>query len=123
MVDGEWLIVKLPPMTVLQQMEEGEKRRREQMRLAARAELRTALREFLPAQTVIVFGSLVRPDRFREVSDIDVAIESEPSGMTVCRLTSLLGERLGRRIDIISLPECRFRDRILREGETWTPQD
>jgi predicted nucleotidyltransferase len=109
-------------MTLLQQMERDEKRRREEMRLAVRADLRAALREFLPAQTVVVFGSLMKRDCFSEVSDVDLAIETEPAGMTVYRLTSLLGERLGRRIDVVPLSECRFRDRILREGEAWMPQ-
>lgn len=103
-------------------MEREKKRHREEMRLAVRAELRTALREILPAQGVVVFGSLVKPGRFSEFSDVDLAIESEPPGITVYRLTSLFGERLGRRVDVVPLSECRFRDRVLREGEIWTPQ-
>src|ERR1700737_2387955 len=115
--------VKMKPMTLLQQMERDRKKRREGMRLAVRAELRNALQEFLPEQSVVLFGSLVKPDQFSEVSDVDFAIEKEPAGMTICQLTSLLGERLGRRVDVILLPECRFRERILREGEIWTAED
>lgn len=40
--------------------------------------------------------------------------------MSVYQLTSLLAERLGRRVDVVLLPEYRFRDRIVREGEKWT---
>ena len=109
-------------MTLLQQMARNKKRRGEEIRLAVRAELRDALQEFLPAQKVVVFGSLVRTDCFSDVSDVDLAIESEPVAMTIYQLSSLLGERLGRRVDVILLPECRFRERILREGEVWIPQ-
>ncbi len=110
-------------MTILQQMAHAKSERREELRLAVGSELRDSLREFFPAQPVTVFGSLVKPGRFSEASDIDLAIEREPAGMTICQLTSLLGERLGRRVDIVLLSECRFRDRILREGKVWTPQD
>lgn len=123
MVVRAWLYVSLEPMTLLQQMERDGKRRREAMRLTVRAELRHALRELLPDQKVILFGSLVKANRFTECSDVDLAIESEPPGMTIYRLTSLLGERLGRRVDVVLLPGCRFRERILREGERWMPQD
>ena len=60
------------------------------------------------------------PERLNEASDIDLALESEPAGMSVYQLTSLLAERLGRRVDVVLLPEYRFRDRIVREGEKWT---
>lgn len=110
-------------MTLLQQMERDEKKHREEMRLAVRAELRDSLQEFLPGQKVVLFGSLAKPDQFSDVSDVDLAIENEPARMTIYQLTSLLGERLGRRVDVVLLPECRFRERIFREGEVWIPQD
>jgi predicted nucleotidyltransferase len=109
-------------MTLLQQMDRREKRRREELRLAVRSELRAALRELIPDRRVLVFGSLAKPGCFSDVSDVDLAIEAEPATMTVYRLTSLLAEQLGRRVDVVLLPECRFRERILREGEVWTPR-
>lgn len=109
-------------MTVLQQMARDEAERREELRLVVGRELRASLGEFFPGQSVTVFGSLVKLGCFSDVSDIDLAIEREPAGMTICQLTSLLGERFGRRVDIVVLSECRFRDRILREGKVWTPQ-
>ena len=56
----------------------------------------------------------------REHSDVDVAFESEPSGLSLYQLSSLLAERLGRKVDLVLLADCRFRDKILREGQTWT---
>jgi predicted nucleotidyltransferase len=107
-------------MTLLGQIEADRRQRRERLRLEACALLWSALCQLLPATKVIVFGSLTKPARFQETSDIDVALASEPAGLSVCQLTSLLAERIGRPVDVVLLPECRFRDRILREGELWT---
>ena len=79
-----------------------------------------ATMQWMSLALVIVFGSLVRPGRFNEQSDVDLALESEPVGMSVYQLCSLLAERLGRRVDVLLLSESRFRDKILKEGETWT---
>ncbi len=116
-------MLRLAAMTLLQKMESDRALRRERLRRVTRERLRSALREVLPGQHVVVFGSLVKPGGFRETSDVDLALEREPDGATIYQLTSLLAERLGRRVDIVLLPECRFRSRIAREGEPWMPQD
>jgi predicted nucleotidyltransferase len=110
-------------MTVLQEMEAERLQKRERLRLEARRELQAALAELMAGRKVVVFGSLVKRGRFTENSDIDVAFESEPAGLNVYQLTGLLAERLGRRVDVVLLPECRFRDKILREGEAWILPD
>lgn len=109
-----------PGPTLLQRLAAGRAARRETLRLAARDRLRQALREVLPGQKVIVFGSLTRPGRFREDSDVDIAIESEPQHLNVFALMGELEERVGRPVDVIVLPACRFREEIRREGESWT---
>lgn len=108
-------------MTLLQEMESERMERRESLRLQTQGELRRELRELIPNEKVIVFGSLVKPGRFGDSSDIDLALEAEPAGLSVYQLSSLLAERLGRRVDVMLLSECRFRDKILREGELWMP--
>ena len=110
-------------MTLLQEMEAERLRERERLRLGVRDQLHAVLGEFIPGLKAVVFGSLVRPGRFTEHSDVDLALEAEPPAMSRFQLTSLLSERLGRRVDLILLSECRFRDKILREGETWTTPD
>ena len=86
-----------------------------------RARLREALAELLPGGSrVWVYGSLAKPGRFNEWSDIDLAIEDEPRGMSLCLLMSLLAERTGRPVDVAVLSETRLREAILREGEAWT---
>ena len=70
---------------------------------------------------VTVFGSLTRAGRFTESSDVDLALESEPTSMSIYQLIAQLSERLGRRVDVALLSECRLKDKIIREGELWTP--
>jgi predicted nucleotidyltransferase len=110
-------------MTLLQQMERQQFEERECARSEARRRLREVLAQTIPGQRVIVFGSLLKPGKFTDESDIDVALESEPSDMSIYQLIALLGERIGRPVDVLLLDECRFKDKILREGEVWTPQD
>jgi len=110
-------------MTLLQQLEQDRCARRERLRQETRQQLRAALRELVSAQSVIVFGSLAKPGRFNEASDVDVALEREPGEMSVYQLAALLAESLGRPVDVVLLPECRFREKILREGERWMLRD
>jgi predicted nucleotidyltransferase len=107
--------------TLLQKMTEERALRQERLRLTVRDELRSALREILPGMPVTVFGSLTRPNRFTDTSDVDVALAAEPAGLSIYQIIAQLSERLGRRVDVVLLPESRFRDKILCEGEPWTP--
>jgi predicted nucleotidyltransferase len=107
-------------MTLLQQIDSERSLRREALRDKTRRRLRRALKDLLPGQRVIVFGSLSKPGKFSETSDVDIAIDHEPANASIYQLTSLLAEKLGRPVDVVLLGDCRLRDRILREGETWT---
>lgn len=109
-----------PGPTLLQRLAAERAARREALRLEARDRLRQALRDVLPGQKVIVFGSLTRPGGFGEDSDADVALESEPPHFNLFALMGELEERVGRPVDVIVLPACRFREDVLREGESWT---
>lgn len=109
-------------MTLLQQIEHRRLENRESRRHEARRRLREVLRQTIPDQRVFVFGSLVKPGKFTDESDIDLALESELPHMTVYQLIGLLSERMGRSVDVLLLDECRFKNRILREGELWTLQ-
>jgi predicted nucleotidyltransferase len=106
--------------TLLQKMNEERAARTERQRLTVREELRSALRDILPGVSVTVFGSLTQAGRFTDVSDVDLALATEPQGMSVYQLIAQLSERLGRRVDVLLLSESRLRDKILREGEIWT---
>ena len=107
-------------MTLLQKRDLARKRRRLEVCAETRRRLRGALAELIPGQPVILFGSLAHPGVFNDCSDVDIALETEPPQMDVWRLMSELTERLERPVDIILLSRCRFREKILREGERWT---
>lgn len=111
----------MPVDTLLARRERTRQAARLALRERVRVQLREALRDVLPGTRVWVFGSLVRPGRFGEASDVDIALEAEPSGISRERLTSELEERLGRPVDVVLLGQTRFRDQIVREGELWTP--
>ena len=107
--------------TLLQKMNEERAARLERLRFGVREELRSALRDILPRTPVTVFGSLTHAGRFTDASDVDLALAAEPTDSSVYQLIAQLSERLGRRVDVMLLSESRFRDKILREGETWMP--
>lgn len=106
-------------MTLLSQRDTARRRRRIALCSEARNKLHRALADLVPGVKVIVFGSLIHPEKFNDKSDIDIALESEPPHMDVFRLTSELMERLERPVDVVLLGRCRFRDKILREGDVW----
>jgi predicted nucleotidyltransferase len=107
---GMWLLAQ-----------ERERRRRHDAARAdeTRAALRTSLARHVPGTPVRVYGSLVKPGRFREWSDVDVAVESLPAGMTLEYLHSLLSADIGREVDVCLLERTRLRPVIEREGERW----
>lgn len=110
-------------MTLLQQMAADRQRKRETLREKTLGQLRTSLRVLAPAESVIVFGSLLRSGKFNETSDVDIALEHEPLTMSIYQLTSQLAENLGRPVDVVLLSECRFREQVLQQGERWMLRD
>jgi len=106
-------------MTLLQQIHEQRQQAREHARQEALVRLHDALRQLLPGEHVLVFGSVTRPGRFRMRSDIDIGLLAEPRHFSLFRLQAELEERMRRRVDVLLLSECRFRSKIEREGEVW----
>jgi uncharacterized protein len=108
-------------VTLLERMSSERAGRREAARLAVRARLREALAELLPAGSEVwVFGSVLRPGRFREDSDVDVAVDSLPPGMSEAWLQYRLALLIDRGVDVLNLRETGLRSRIERDGEKWT---
>lgn len=106
-------------MTLLQQRDQARRRRRLEVYAETRERLREALAQLIPGQKVIVFGSLTKPGVFNDRSDVDLALEMEPARMNSWSLASELTERLKRPVDVVLLDRCRFRAKIVREGEPW----
>ena len=72
-------------------------------------------------RSACIFGSVTRPRRFHQHSDVDLAIEtSRPELLTVAigRFSSLLE----RDVDMVDLATVPFAERIRREGVLWTPK-
>jgi predicted nucleotidyltransferase len=107
------------PMTLLQERDAARRQRRLEVYADTRRRLRAALADLMPGCKVIVFGSLTKPGVFNDRSDVDLALEEELPGFDALRLMSELSERLGRPVDVVLLDRCRFREKILREGERW----
>lgn len=101
--------------------EHERRRRRADAILADRARdlLRAALARHVPGTAVWVYGSLVKPGRFHEWSDIDVALESLPPGMTLEYLQSLLSADVGREVDVCLIDRTRLKPVIEGSGERW----
>jgi predicted nucleotidyltransferase len=107
-------------MTLLQKRDSARRRRRLKALADARRDLRSALADLIPGSRVFLFGSLTRPGVFNDRSDVDLALENEPAQMSLYQLTARLAEQMGRPVDVVLLSECRFRQKILLEGEAWT---
>ena len=107
--------------TLLAKTHEERARSREASRVATYRELREALRGLLPrGSEVWVFGSVLEPGRFRDHSDVDVAVASLPEGRTEAWLQSELELRLRRAVDVLNLNETGLRSKIEQVGERWT---
>lgn len=95
--------------------------RRELERHALLAELQDWLDENGAAYGVpqaYIFGSLVQPGRFREDSDIDIAVTDIADGRFFT-LAAALCQQFGREVDLIELRDCHFAAKIKREGILW----
>jgi len=66
-----------------------------------------------------IFGSVTRPYRFSEDSDVDIAVEPVPPEQFFAAIGAF-ALALGREVDLIELDKCPFAHRILEEGIEWT---
>jgi len=93
---------------------------RERLRLNTLAQVKASLVDLLPGERVWLFGLLVRAGRLAEDSNVDIALKRGPAATPLYRLQSLLSERVGREVDIVTLDHCRFAKAIRRQGTPWT---
>jgi hypothetical protein len=66
-----------------------------------------------------VFGSITRPGRFRDESDVDVAVE-RINAESFFRTMSVFSTVLGRAVDLVELSKCHFAQQIRERGIRWT---
>ncbi len=108
---------------LLEKAVDAGRRRREAARLRMLERVEDALEQLAPAFGVseaYLFGSIVRPGRFTDQSDVDLAIED--LGADYWSFLGRLSELVGREVDLVELAKCRFAARIRREGRRWTPK-
>ena len=86
-----------------------------------RARLEETIAELLAGCGVWVYGSVLRPGRFEEHSDVDLALERLPEGKSLWLVQSLVSERVGREVDVCLLDETRLAAKIRATGQRWTP--
>ena len=107
--------------TLLQEFAAHSATRLEPERVRLLAVLRRALEDLLPpGETGWIFGSLIAPGGFSDSSDVDLALARRPAAFSEFWLQGELELRLGRRVDLVILPETRLREKIEREGIRWT---
>jgi predicted nucleotidyltransferase len=66
-----------------------------------------------------IFGSVTKPGRYHEQSDIDIAVRWTGQG-SFFDLAGEVSRRLGQDIDILPLDKIPFAEKIRREGMRWT---
>ena len=64
--------------TLLYRRDQARKARRVEAYAEVRQQLRTVLAELVPGHRVWVFGSLAKPGRFNDASDVDLALAEPP---------------------------------------------
>jgi predicted nucleotidyltransferase len=96
--------------------EEREKLRREMIRKVLKA--LDKLSENVEFEEAVIFGSIVKPFRFTERSDVDVAFKGLERDKLFYTTAFLSGE-IGRDVVVVELERVRFADRITREGLRW----
>ena len=66
-----------------------------------------------------IFGSVTRPNRFTQRSDVDIAVETlNPDDLFDA--ISAFSNYLARDVDLVVLSKCHFAHRIRTEGLLWT---
>jgi len=82
--------------------------------------LKEALHQLAAGEKILLFGSVTRPNAFHARSDVDIAFIEEPKKHSRYLLQAKIEEMIHHPVDLIILSECRFREKIEREGELWT---
>jgi len=109
------------PTRILDQAIAKERERREQQRQARLGAVFRALEElsrWVPFQEAYIFGSLAKPYRYFNESDIDVAFVGLRDE-DFFQAMAFLSRELGCEVDVLQLEGHRLREKILKEGIRW----
>ncbi len=81
----------------------------------------TELNERYEWEAVFIFGTVTRPGKLRSNSDVDIGIK----GLNKFDLYSFIGDislLLNRDVDVVTLEECGFAEKIVERGIRWHPK-
>jgi uncharacterized protein len=106
---------------LLDEATERKRHTREELRLHLLEKLDHALYALsgeIPFEDAFLFGSITRPFRFSETSDVDVAFVGLQDA-DFFRTMSFLSAELGVEVDIVQIESHRLGEKIKREGARW----
>jgi len=98
------------------------KSHREALRQAMIDRVRRALKEMSESihfKDAYLFGTITKPYRFFEKSDVDIAfigLRDEDFFKAI----AYLSRRLERNVDVVQLEKYRLREKVIKEGIPWT---
>jgi len=107
-------------LSLLQQRDQANAAESELLSNVALEKLHHGLKRYLPGHPVWVYGSILKPGKFRFGSDIDVALEHPSTSHSLYSLQSLLTEATEHPVDICMLEETRLKEKIVSQGQRWT---
>ena len=80
------------------------------------------LSEEIAFEEAYLFGSVTKPFRFSERSDIDIGFIGLDN-RHFFKVMSYMSEEAGRDVDIVQLEDHRLADKIKRGGVRWRRKD
>lgn len=69
-----------------------------------------------------IFGSVIKPHRFAELSDIDIGFIGLKDE-AFFKVMAFVSDEIGLDVDVIQLEGHRLADKIKREGMKWTQKN
>jgi predicted nucleotidyltransferase len=115
----------LPPDFLLDEVIEKNRKRQEELRLWVIEKILSAidkLSEEIAFKEAYLFGSVTKPFRFSERSDIDIGfIGLDSRGFF--KAMSYISNEAGRDVDIVQLENHRLAAKITKGGIRWRRKD
>ncbi len=115
----------LPPDFLLDEVIEKNRKRQEERRLWVIEKILTAidkLSEEIAFKEAYLFGSVTKPFRFSERSDIDIGFIGLDN-RHFFKVMSYISEEAGRDVDIVQLEDQRLAAKIKKGGIRWRRKD
>ena len=110
---------------LLDEVIEKKKKEREDLRLHVIAKILTAIERLsgeIAFGEAYLFGSVTKPFRFSERSDIDIGFIGLDN-RHFFKVMSYISEEAGRDVDIVQLEDHRLADKIKKGGILWKRKD